>query len=510
MKYRATLYSLLIITLLIPVFIYLQQKLPFMEALLHSDALYGSFLIEDVLKDFDNYRSWHVAPNPSLFPDFLGYLIAYLLTRDHYLSVPIYFFGQLCLLCTILYGLYRHFFNQELALATTLLIVSMLIGITLTASGPPYSLLLMSGYHIGNFIMLLAVLWLFFNLLDGNHTSRDTGLLIVILFLASVSDRLIIVNTVAPVALITTMLLALGQLQLPLAIRIYVVLAVGSAGMFFSKYTMPYEVNYASYGFAPSIYKIPYGLEILLDVLQQCFKSTPQWLSITLLVAGSIILCLAAFRLVSSISTPAVMREKPLLLCAFVLASIGCTFAAPVIHASVFPRYLLPFFLLPFVLAPVLIVTQTWMALAMTRTIVLILALGPGLANVYALQKGDRSLQMVYYPEDIACIDKALAEQEATFGIAQYWDARYIAAYARESSPQITHVYANLQPYRWMISETQFRDRYDFAIIHLQTYPIYTLNEQYLVELNGPPSYATQCGVRKLLVYKNNGLSTGN
>jgi hypothetical protein len=75
------------------------------------------------------------------------------------------------------------------------------------------------------------------------------------------------------------------------------------------------------------------------------------------------------------------------------------------------------------------------MALAMTRRIVLILVLGPGLANGYALQKGDRQLQMVYYPEDIACIDKALAEQEATIGIAQYWDARYIAAYARESPP---------------------------------------------------------------------------
>jgi PAT family beta-lactamase induction signal transducer AmpG len=34
-----------------------------------------------------------------------------------------------------------------------------------------------------------------------------------------------------------------------------------------------------------------------------------------------------------------------------------------------------------------------WMALAMTRRIVLILALGPGLANVYALQKGDRPRQ---------------------------------------------------------------------------------------------------------------------
>lgn len=90
------------------------------------------------------------------------------------------------------------------------------------------------------------------------------------------------------------------------------------------------------------------------------------------------------------------MREKPLLLCAFVLEGIGCTFAAPVIHASVFPRYLLPSFLLPFVLAPVLIVAQTWKALAMTRRIVLILALGPGLANVYALQKGDRPLQMAY------------------------------------------------------------------------------------------------------------------
>tara|TARA_B110000116_G_scaffold164085_1_gene141916 strand:- start:978 stop:1322 length:345 start_codon:yes stop_codon:yes gene_type:complete len=111
-------------------------------------------------------------------------------------------------------------------------------------------------------------------------------------------------------------------------------------------------------------------------------------------VAGSIILCLAAFRLVSSISTPTVMREKPLLLCAFVLASIGCTLAAPVIHASVFPgTSFLPFFLLPFVLAPALIVAQTWMALAMTRRIVLILALGPGPANVYALQKGDRPRQ---------------------------------------------------------------------------------------------------------------------
>jgi len=510
MKYRVTVYSLFIVTLLIPVFIYLQQKLPFMESLLHSDALTGAFLIEDVLKDFGNYGSWHVSPNPALFPDFLGYLIAYLLTRDHYLSVPVYFSYQLILLSTVLYGLYRHVFNRELALATTLLVVSLLIGITLTATGPPYSTLLMAGYHIGNFIMLLAVVWLFLNLQDGHHTNRDTGLLIVVLLLASVSDRLILVNTVAPVALITTLLLALRQLQLSVAIRVYVALAVGSAGMFFSKYTMPYEVSYANYDFSPSFYKIPYGLEILLDVLQQCFKNTPQWLSITLLVTGSIILCLAAFRLVNSIRKPAVMREKPLLLSAFVLASIACTFAAPVIHATVFPRYLLPFFLLPFILAPILLMKQNWLVLAVTRRIVLGLALCTMLLNVYALLKGERRLQTVYYPPDIACIDRALAEQKVTYGIAQYWDARYIAAYARESSLEIAHVYPNLQPYRWMISETQFRDRYDFAIIHQQTYPMYTLNEQYLVELNGQPSYAALCGERLILVYKNNGLTTGN
>ena len=510
MKYRATVYSLFIITLLIPVCVYLQQKLPFMETLLHSDALFGSFLFEDVLKDFDNYKSWHVSPNPALIPDFLGYLAAYLLTRDHYLSVPIYFFVQLCLLSTVLYGLYRHFFTQELSLATTLLVVSLLVGITLIASGPPYSFLLMSGYHIGNFIMLLAALWLFLNLLDGDQAARDTGLLIVILFLASLSDRLIIVNTVVPIALITTTLLALRQLQPSLGIRVYVVLALGSAGMFFSKYTMPYEINYSNFGFAPSIYKIPWGLEILLEVLQQSFKGTPQWLSISLLVTGSIALFVAAFRLVSSISTPAVLLGKPLLLCAFVLASIGCTFAAPVIHATVFPRYLLPFFLLPFILAPVLIIKEKWNSTLTTRRVVLVLAIGSVLANVYVLQKGERQLLMSYYPEDIACIDRTLAEHEVTFGIAQYWDARYIAAYAKQSSPQIAHVYPNLKPYRWMISESLFRDRYDFAIIHMQTYMMYTLNEQYLVELNGPPSHTVVCGVRKLLIYKNNGLSTGN
>jgi hypothetical protein len=41
------------------------------------------------------------------------------------------------------------------------------------------------------------------------------------------------------------MLVALRQLQLSLGTRIYAALAVGSAGIFVSKYTMPHEVNYA-------------------------------------------------------------------------------------------------------------------------------------------------------------------------------------------------------------------------------------------------------------------------
>ena len=183
-----------------------------METLLHSDALFGSFLFEDVLKDFDNYKSWHVSPNPALIPGLSGVPPPPICLPETTISqYPSTFLSNCACSARYCTACIRHFFTQELSLATTLLVVSLLVGITLIASGPPYSFLLMSGYHIGNFIMLLAALWLFLNLLDGVQATRDTGLLIVILFLASLSDRLIIVNTVVPIALITTTLLALSS-----------------------------------------------------------------------------------------------------------------------------------------------------------------------------------------------------------------------------------------------------------------------------------------------------------
>jgi hypothetical protein len=114
------------------------------------------------------------------------------------------------------------------------------------------------------------------------------------------------------------------------------------------------------------------------------------------------------------------------------------------------------------------------------------------------IQDADR----IYYPERIACIDRALAAAGATHGIAQYWDAKQLQGLSRSTQPLVVAQYtSDLAPMEWITSKRFFRDSYDFAILAQGVPPDLQLPRAQLAAINGEPRQTVQCDERTVLIY---------
>ncbi|MDP3558793.1 MAG: hypothetical protein Q8R79_00390 [Legionellaceae bacterium] len=118
--------------------------------------------------------------------------------------------------------------------------------------------------------------------------------------------------------------------------------------------------------------------------------------------------------------------------------------------------------------------------------------------TVNLVKKNGVSLDL--YPHDVACIDKFLKKENLQYGIAQYWDAKYIQAFSRQSLVLAQHSPA-LEEQRHMTSNVFFRPLYDFAIISKYAPPPYIISQEKLLAINGYPKKTAICKNHILLIY---------
>jgi hypothetical protein len=105
-----------------------------------------------------------------------------------------------------------------------------------------------------------------------------------------------------------------------------------------------------------------------------------------------------------------------------------------------------------------------------------------------------------FYPEQIRCIDRALAAANARHGIAEYWDAKRLQALSRENLTLAQYT-PELQPMTWITSQGFYASAYDFAVMTKQGEQQSSLSRERLTAINGEPAQTVHCGDRTLLIY---------
>jgi len=470
---------------------------PVQEQLAHSDALYLPVLFDDLLRNGGSLRDWYLTPAPYFFPDFPLYLLAWLASSAIPAQTTAFALLQTLLMACAVHLLARKVTGPH-AWPATALLAPLLAWLGLHA-GDPFLRLYGSAHHYGAFLctLLLAALWLGPDD-NGRQPARAwwTGAAGALLAcLTTLSDALFLVQSVAPLALALLLCGGTQRLAARLA-RMTLLLALPSVlGMWSYRHVVAHPTRYEA---RLSLARLPENLAEFGRILAGLFGQQRVLAAVILLALLAGLVCGAAC-----------LRRKPApilpraLLGMLVFSTLSCAATVTVMllsqQAPPAPRYLIAPLSLPLVAGAFLL--AYWLGAGFRPV-------GLGLGCVFAGLLAFDAWQVrhadnggrYFYPEQVACIDGALAQSNARHGVAQYWDAKQLQALSRHR-PTMAQYTGDLAPMEWITSQRFFQERYDFAIIAGQEVPFLRLPRAQLVAVNGEPLRSVTCGNREVLLY---------
>lgn len=181
--------------------------------LLNADVLYIPTLFSDLLAKQGHFQDWFLTPAPYFFPDYLMFLLAYLLGSGPYIQILIFALLQVSLTFGAIWLLAKQVLDNAHALLTAAAVSILLVWLALTAS-QPFVLFLVIGFHYGTFLISIIFMALWLQIKDSreNQSQRLVYVLLALLaFLIAVSDRLFIAQTLAPLIAISLLIPLIKQ-----------------------------------------------------------------------------------------------------------------------------------------------------------------------------------------------------------------------------------------------------------------------------------------------------------
>ncbi|NVO15681.1 MAG: hypothetical protein HXX10_16740 [Rhodoplanes sp.] len=470
---------------------------PLPRYLYDSDALYLPTLFSDILLHGGRISDWYLTPAPYFFPDFILYFLAFSLGSDIYLSILLFSLIQITVLFIALNYLLEAFLEgRQLLLASVATVLLVWLSVN---GGVPFVFVLSSGFHFSVAIsaVVLAGLWL--RICDQDDLSKTKGLMAAacsLSFLLSLSDDLFLVQVLVP---FIGALAVFGLCTREVVAR-RCIAAIGPAAFgLLGSLSYPYVVaNPTRYRPRIDIQGIPTKMVETYSVFAEVIGRFPP--AGVLLVAYAVLL---VWVLAATIGRRRVDQAsvKVVWLIVFSLLSSACAVLVVLISSGIVAtsRYYIPVFVWPIIVGVVLIGTAAKHGLVRLFTLVASLAVVSLVASAWSRQQ-ERGLASGHYPDEIACIDRALEAVGLRNGIAGYWDAKHIQAFSRQSITLAQYT-EHLDEFRWITSGASFRSSYDFAIISENEPTTEKIPRRALIAAAGAPENEVACGERILLVY---------
>jgi hypothetical protein len=467
---------------------------PIQNYLFNSDALYLPTLFADLIGKGTRLSDWYLTPAPYFFPDFPIYLIAYLSGKGAFEQILVFALLQIVLATIGVFFIVKTSTERH-RLATTSLIVVALIWLAMNAA-EPYVELLTSAYHFGAFLagMAFVALWLHLDRTESTSTRRwAIACMCLLAFLTSLSDNIFLVQVILPFLAVCILIphgMSSGKRRFTIPSIVFFSSVLGSVSY---RFVVTHDTRYPTkLGWA----QLDTNIHDLLQIFEQSFTAFP-----LLGIAYFAYVCIGVAYFVPALRKRAFFRmpRSLITLIAFSMVSMGGTVAAVLLvkNLGVSPRYLIPMFIWPVIII-VLVLRHSigekffWLEACSSALIALSL--------ITTSLRVPQPATPGYYPEQIACIDNALAGKSLHNGVAQYWDAKRIQMLSRQPIT-LAQYYSDLTPMKWITSEKYYRDTYDFAIIAEDGGAPFKLPVDLLTAINNAPAEKISCGNRTVLVY---------
>jgi len=473
---------------------------PVQAHLVHSDALYLPVLFDDLVNHGGRIADWLLTPAPYFFPDMPLYGLAWLAGSGAAAQTTAFALLQTVLAALALYLLARQALARDrLPAAAALSILFIWLGLTVD---DPFVRLFSSAHHYGAFVaaLLLCALWLRLDTdRDGPPARLAMAGIVALGFLTTLSDALFLAQTTLP--LFAAALLARHGAAPAARPRraAMLLLAPALAGLLAYRFVVAHPTRYPT---RLSLSQLPQHLNDLHTIFATLFGARP-------LLAGAMLLALgwgAACILVCLRRRPLPGLARPLhLLGAFATLSFLATIGVMLLSKNVqpVPRYLIGALSWPLVAGVFALVQllearrrHAGAALGLGLCLVLSSMLAGEAWRVRAQRDSDR----YFYPEQVACIDRALAAAGVHTGMAQYWDAKRLQGLSREHLT-LGQYTGELGRMEWITSTRFYRPAYDFAIVAEQESAEFRLPIARLAGRDGAAPRAVSCGDRTVLIY---------
>ncbi len=411
----------------------------YLDQLFNTDSLYLPSLYKDFFIEHGKVTSWSFNSSPNFVPDMLLYFPMNWMIGNFRLTAIVFSLFQQMLLMFLVYSLLRRFFGKDANVYSGLIVLLSIIFLLSFLLGNEYylSFLYVSNtFHVGTFVMALICLKLSFVYVE----KKKTGILVLMLFLqliAFLSDRLFLILFTAP-AFFTFILFWKNRQSLILAIS---QLLVGLTGFiifnnlsewFHIKVGSPHRINQISYFFEALQVLIQHFTAILsrFDIVSLIWI-----LAIISFITGGIIV-LRNYRKILFGAQP----DLPLVYLLFSTFFFPMVIIAPLLNGNYTGFDTVRYIIFAFYVAIFNIPLILWFyrsqinpkVVRITGIILFTVLFGFGIFLTSKINLVKQISHIAnYYPPYVEMVDKVVAEENLKFGLANYWDAKFITMFSK-------------------------------------------------------------------------------
>lgn len=474
------------------------------ELLFFGDVLYLPLVYNDLFEI--SLSGWHFTPAPYFFPDMAFYFIISFFSElffSHWFPVAQY----IVMICQIMAfyilserlvsGILKNTYHKMFFLITWL--------ITLTAYFifEPLSAIFLPSMHSGAYLILLLIL---------TFPGRTIYFVLIFLLavLATLSDRIFVMYYYVPLVFIYLMQFGWfndcetreGKIRRWHLTQLF---KYSTAGVF-SGYVL-YQIlrNYVAIS-ATARVPISYSFTELISDATEMFFQAPLFYSVFL----SLIL-IGGYRLYCSFRSR--NYAAGVLFLALPISLIGTVLYGVYIDSYGF-RFFAITFLLPFLTGTVYTLQRTilWLSTAIFKGSVRLNLTGQieklyikiplmiaGIISILLLlvlyQKNERN-ELLYYPEDVACLDGHADKIPSRYGIADFWNSRRYILFSRYQLMPLPFQYLTLLPEYTIANRNWFKEHeYGFVITN-------GFGENLIRERFPEPEQRIECNDRIIYIFQ--------
>lgn len=465
----------------------------------NSDALFFPSLFKNIFLEGKHLADWVFPPQSYLFPDVLLYGIAYLSNKNIFTQILIFAILQSILFFFLVSALLSFFIRRLDAISYSAIIATNLITLGLY-SGDPYGISFIEVTHFGSLISFLMLSVLLLKYLSASSTQEKYYTAALAVFIATCSansDRLILIQFVAPILLIGIyfsyfssieskskgilkfgMLLTIGY---PLAILVGKIF-LPEMGDFESGIGLGSTSNKLAM-FVTWEFQQPWLIQISLDLfpiaiiaalffLYQNGKNDDQHVVARRLVALLILVSPSLVLIITEFS-----------------------------DRNFTSRYLLPYF----ILSPVFLLI--FLSENQSKLFAFLLCCSSCLAIGLKVNQERPSIPLyASYPKFVHCIDVLAQRYGVTRGIAQYWDAIPLYVFSN-TGLTVVPVLDDGSPFRVEYNANDFSGKFSFAVIDNDATGLYKISRAAIERHLSKKPFEYQCYDKTVLIFNNESIS---